>query len=81
MLFLVSGDDNIEIVNVIDFMIFEIISQILKVKSTAHKIPFIYCTLYIVNNLGTSKHLLLSTRITILRTMTISLSANVTNFG
>lgn len=38
MLFLVSGDDNvnIKIVNVIDFMIFEIISQILKVKSTAH---------------------------------------------
>lgn len=81
MLFLVSGDDNIKIVNVIDFMIFEIISQILKVKSTAHKIPFIYCTLYIVNNLVTSKHLLLSTRITILRTTTISLSANVTNFG
>lgn len=51
MLFLVSGDDNIKIVNVIDFMIFEIISQILKVKSTAHKIPFVYCTLYIVNNL------------------------------
>lgn len=47
MLFLVSGDDNIKIVNVIDFMIFEIISQILKVKSTAHKIPFVYCTLYI----------------------------------
>lgn len=81
MLFLVSGDDNIKIVNVIDFMIFEIISQILKVKSTAHKIPFVYCTLYIVNNLVTSKHLLLSTRITILRTTTISLSANVTNFG
>lgn len=51
MLFLVSGDDNIKIVNVIDFMIFEIISQILKVKSTAHKIPFVYCTLYIVSNL------------------------------
>lgn len=81
MLFLVSGDDNIKIVNVIDFMIFEIISQILKVKSTAYKIPFVYCTLYIVNNLVTSKHLLLSTRITILRTTTISLSANVTNFG
>lgn len=81
MLFFVSGDDNIKIVNVIDFMIFEIISQILKVKSTAHKIPFVYCTLYIVNNLVTSKHLLLSTRITILRTTTISLSANVTNFG
>lgn len=81
MLFLVSGDDNIKIVNVIDFMIFEIISQILKVKSTAHKIPFVYCTLYIVNNLVTSKHLLLSTRITILRTTAISLSANVTNFG
>lgn len=36
MLFLVSDHDNIKIVNVIDFMIFEIISQILKVKSTAH---------------------------------------------
>lgn len=51
MLFLVSGDDNIKIVNVIDFMIFEIISQILKIKNAAHKIPFVYCTLYIVNNL------------------------------
>lgn len=51
MLFLVSGDDNIKIVNVIDFMIFEIISQILKIKNAAHKIPFVYCTLYIVSNL------------------------------
>lgn len=51
MLFLVFGDDNIKIVNVIDFMIFEIILLILKVKSIVYKILFVYCILYIVNNL------------------------------
>lgn len=44
MLFLVSGDDNIKIVNVIDFMIFEIISQILKalhIKYHLYTVPYI----------------------------------------